>query len=117
MNVLIVDDDSMVRNALARMFRVAFPEHHVVFAEDPVVGLRTIAGGFIPDIVFTDWEMPRGGGSWLITSLRLRGFEVPIVIVSAADPRDIDSTGANAVVPKPATPDVVQRLFDELVLK
>lgn len=57
------------------------------------------------DLVITDYRMPAMSGSEMITSLRERGFEKPIILISGfvdALGLNEDNTGADAVIQKSA---------------
>jgi CheY-like chemotaxis protein len=91
--VLIVDDDADNLDLLSRLLR----------ANDATLSIRTASGGAqalaelraqLPDLVFLDLVMPDMDG-WQVLAAKNeeeRMREVPVVIVSAQDPRDAPVT-------------------------
>jgi CheY-like chemotaxis protein len=59
----------------------------------------------LPDLIITDYMMPRMNGLKFIEHIRSRPAfdDVPILLMSAALPRDVDETIADAFLPKPVT--------------
>jgi two-component system response regulator AtoC len=78
--ILIVDDEQKMRRVLDMALRGM--GHDVVQAADGVEALDRI--GEAPfDMVLTDMRMPRMNGLELLRSLRERGEEVPVVVLTA----------------------------------
>ena len=82
--ILIVDDESSMRFLL----RVALESagHEVVEAANGRAALQLIEEGWIPDLVATDFMMPRMNGGELIDELRANPAtrDVPVIMVSAS---------------------------------
>ena len=98
---LIVDDDPIDRELLARLVLLALPEAHIEMAENGFQALL-IVGRLAPEVVVTDIQMPHMDGFEMIRHLR-SGGTVPthtLVAVSAHSPEDLAALG---VLP----PDVV----------
>lgn len=76
-NVLIIDDDQTIRDALARV--VSRLGHRPDMAATLAEGLR-LAGGSDVDVVFLDVRMPDGNGLDAISDIR-RAPSTPEVIV------------------------------------
>jgi CheY-like chemotaxis protein len=101
--VLVVDDDSDVREALATYLRTE--SCLVVEAEDGEVALQALARGVDPCIVLLDLMMP-GVDGWQFRAAQSREQGVagiPVAIVSAyPDPPEIGPNGfAQAYLQKP----------------
>ncbi len=83
--VLLVDDEIVSARALGTLFKL--DGFDVVYATDGVGGLIE-AQNSSPDLVVTDWEMPRLDGIGLCRSLRqlIRFARTPIVLTSGREP-------------------------------
>jgi chemotaxis protein CheC len=100
--ILVVDDSQVARAVLKRALEAA--GHSVVEAESADRGLEIAASEEL-DCITVDLLMPRTPGGEFIDTLRKKGIEVPIVVVTA----DIQKTthdeclrrGAFAVIGKP----------------
>jgi DNA-binding NtrC family response regulator len=108
--VLIVDDDSVMREML-----VAFLEEYgfaAVAAEDVDLALRTIDDGPV-DAVVSDIRMPRKDGFALLRGVNRLGARTPIILMSsfasATTEREALRAGACAFVHKPFAPDELLR--------
>lgn len=98
--VLIVEDDSDIRDAVASLlerkgFRVRTAEHGAE-ALDQLEGPP-------PDVILLDLRMPVMDGAELVRRLRARGCVVPVVVMSAhADLEQLtERLDVQAVVRKP----------------
>ena len=80
-SVLIVDDDSVILRLLSRILTIN--GFVVVTASNGQEGLRVF--GELPDcqLVISDLNMPVMDGKELIREIRTRGFDVPIIVLSA----------------------------------
>lgn len=78
---LVVDDSMLIRHTVCR-----FLEEHGFAAESATNGCEAleILQRLQPDIIITDMQMPKMGGSELITALKRepRTANIPIVIVA-----------------------------------
>nr|MDQ3045608.1 response regulator [Chloroflexota bacterium] len=79
-NVLVVDDEPLIRQVLSDLLEDE--GHRVSTAPDGEAALDTVAK-HIPDLLLADVMMPRLGGLGLSRSLRERGYDFPIVLMSA----------------------------------
>ena len=100
LRVLVVDDDSDVRAALA----VGLAAHGYTDdeAKDGVEALERQSAGVAPDAIVLDLGMPRMNG-WQFRDLQKRQPKlagIPVVVLTGENPLGID---ARAVVAKPAT--------------
>jgi len=78
--VLVVDDDAGVRQAVRRA--LLLEGYEVALAEDGVSALRSVADD-APDAIVLDWMMPRLDGVEVCRSLRERGDRTPILVLTA----------------------------------
>ena len=99
----MVDDESSMRFLLRMTFELE--GHEVMEASDGVTAAERVEGGLRPDLVATDFMMPRMNGGELIDRLRRTPAtaEIPIILVSAS-PGSERKTSANAFFRKPFDP-------------
>ena len=107
-SVLIVEDDSLVRNILKVTLERAGCS--VSTAENGVKALEVLQTSF-PDIVVTDWMMPEMDGKELCTRLRLlKPDQYMYVILMTAHSKFVDlvdalGAGADEYITKPIKPE------------
>ncbi len=77
--VLVVDDESMVREQIRRS--LSLRGHAVVEAESGSACLEKLTDGAF-DVVLLDIRMPNMSGVDVLREIRARGLEVPVVFVS-----------------------------------
>ena len=78
--ILIVDDESTVRDALAAL--LADERHVVQQMPDGRVALELLAAD-LPDLLITDVMMPGLDGWMLLASVRERTPALPVIVISA----------------------------------
>jgi CheY-like chemotaxis protein len=114
--VLIADDDADVRDAVADMVRRRAGAR-VVEAVDGADALA-IAVSSRPDLVLTDWMMPRLNGAELLAALRADPAteEVPVVLFSAyVNPGMSAGLGFDGYLPKPVRLAALQELLERFL--
>ena len=80
MNLLVIEDDSLTASFVVKGFREAgFTTEH---AADGLAGLRMAAAGTF-DVAVVDIMLPGMDGLALISELRGRGVQTPVLILSA----------------------------------
>jgi len=104
MSIAIVDDDSSVRKALARLLEAnSFDAHTYGSAQEFLESLKVKK----PECLLLDLHMPDYGGLELQHHLRRNGIAIPTVIITAHNEiglRDrCSSAGAAAFLVKPLT--------------
>ncbi len=117
--ILIVDDTKSELDMMAHYLTNA--GYNIIIAqngEDAIA--KTIANQ--PDVVVTDWMMPKMGGLDICRKLRKNPDtnSIPVVACTAKD-RDVDKMwakkqGINAYVTKPCTQDDLVRAVGEVLL-
>lgn len=82
MNILVVDDESVIRNGIERTIRNHFPEYCVFLAANPEEAVRLLKNESI-DLVLTDVLMPGMTGLELMEISRKNHAHVKWVVISA----------------------------------
>jgi len=99
--VLVVDDDEEIRSTICELLEAA--GYPVERAADGLEGIRAIEQGR-PSLVLLDMHMPELDGPGLARLLAERGFDPPIVVMTATS-RDVgqvaNAIGATAWLKKP----------------
>ncbi|WP_354643156.1 response regulator transcription factor [Kitasatospora camelliae] len=80
--VLVVDDDAAIRRSLERGLRLS--GFTVQLAEDGAAALERLAAAQ-PDVLVLDVSMPGLSGTELCRTLRARGDDTPVLMLSALD--------------------------------
>jgi len=112
--ILVVEDDDDIRNYL--VLRLQRLGHDVVAAADGQAGLE-LAGIRRPDLVVTDWSMPRLTGIELCAAIRElpEVSDVPILMITARSSEtaaaEALAAGADDLMLKPFIPvELVRRV-------
>jgi DNA-binding response OmpR family regulator len=103
--ILLVDDDPLLRRALARALeRVG---HVVLIAENGLEGAKQ-SGEQVIDLAVVDIHMPDMDGLELLVQLRATAPTLPVIIMSGGDQtrdlallKDVKLLGATAALAKP----------------
>lgn len=111
LNILIVDDSSIVRQVISRSLHLAgLPLGEIHQAENGQVGLQKLAEHWV-DLVFCDLSMPVLDGLGMIEQMRQDGLlcSVPVIVVTADGSRerrdDLLQKGVTAYLRKPFQPE------------
>jgi len=115
--ILIVDDEKPVRQFLVAAFE--HQGHQVLEAAHGRQALNILAATSAhPDIVISDMMMPVVGGAELCSILKAdpSTADIPVVLMSAADPRSNATSLADALIGKPFDLDALDALVQRLLL-
>lgn len=113
MKVLAVDDTPIFLEAYLYALR---EDHEVRLAASPAEAFIILNGGFDPDIIFSDWDMPGMDGGEFCADLRQRGSTVPFIIVSGVSRNDeARGLGVTACSLKPIRKNDLVYLMDRWV--
>jgi two-component system, cell cycle sensor histidine kinase and response regulator CckA len=110
--VLVIDDEDLVRDVVARMIEDL--GYGALTARDGVTGLAMIEANPI-DAVLVDMTMPRMNGRDVIAQLRALRPTLPIILCSGFDRDGHGPVQADAYLPKPFRIDVLERTLAKLL--
>ena len=106
--VLVVDDEENLRLVLRTLLRRHGYEVETAESGEAALGM---VDSFGPDVVLTDVRMPKMGGLDLLTTLKAKGNEATVIVMSAYGNMDLAleamKAGAYDYVQKPFKPDEV----------
>jgi len=119
MKILLVDDSKTMRNIQKGILsQMGYTE-----IEEATDGLDALSkvGGFTPDLILLDWNMPNMDGLTFAKEYRCKGNKTPIIMVTteAEKARVIEAikAGVNNYVVKPFTPDILGQRIEETMSK
>ena len=113
--VLVVDDDNAIRTMLLTVLEAT--GYDARGASDGADALDVL-GRWRPDVILLDLAMPAmNGRHFLERRAATPGLpDIPVIVVTAATPRDVPSAeqlGVRAVVPKPHEVAVLRTLIEQ----
>ncbi len=116
MRILVAEDDNSMRKLVERLLiQASFEPVCVANGREAVVCLER--EGF--DIVLTDLLMPEMNGFQLIAHLRKQYPSIPIIVMTAANLREIDSEIASGklfpIIRKPFPPKLLVEIIEEQI--
>ena len=115
MDILVIDDEEMVRNVIAEYLRA--DGHRVDVADGPTIGLHKINDGQY-DLIITDRAMPDMSGDQLALKAKRIAPHVPILMLTGFGDfmiaRGEHPDGVDAVVAKPITIDGLRDAIAEV---
>ena len=95
LRLLLVDDDELVTKSTQMMLEVL--GHSAVAAASGEEALEALQGGFVPDAVILDMNMPGMGGAGLLPALRALCPAVPVLLATGR----VDETAMHLVEAHP----------------
>jgi PAS domain S-box-containing protein len=110
--VLVVDDEDLVRDVVARMIEDL--GYAAVTAADGTTALDLVARQTV-DAVLVDLTMPSMNGAELITELRARRPDLPIALCTGFDRDGRGPVKADAYLPKPFRIDALEQTLAKLL--
>ena len=111
MKILVVDDSKAMRMIVQRTIRKAgFTGHEFIEASNGAEAYKMITGDNTdnqPDLVMSDWNMPRMTGIDLAERLQRENVEVPFGFVTSEGTKEMRDRASNAgalfLIAKPFT--------------
>jgi DNA-binding NarL/FixJ family response regulator len=122
LQLLIVDDSSLMRDIIKDTIDDAFPNVHTSVANNGEQAQKMLSHGHF-DIVLCDWEMPAPNGSELLKWLREGSThqKVPFIMITAKDDKEhileAMQLGVSGYIVKPFTPDIICQKVKPLLKK
>src|SRR5204863_2123086 len=110
--VLVIDDEDLVRDVVARM--VQDLGYAALTAADGKTGLHLVETRQV-DAVLVDLTMPQMSGADVVTALRQRRPELPVVVCSGYDRDSRGPIQADAYLAKPFRIDALERTLAKLL--
>jgi DNA-binding response OmpR family regulator len=118
MEVLVVGKSRLLRRLVRRALRQAGHRHDQVTEAATAEQAFDAVEAACPDLVLTQWQLPDGSGLQLLGRLRRAGSPVPVGLVTAERPDDLQRQAAEAgaafVLGKPLTADDLRAALDGL---
>ncbi len=107
MNILVVDDSSVIRNFITQLLKDA--GHMVITGEDGRVGLEKYKAFSDLDLIISDYNMPKMNGIEFIIEVRKLDQDIPILICTTEVEEEYkikgSKAGANGWLVKPIKED------------
>jgi CheY-like chemotaxis protein len=116
-HIMIIDDDPAVRDVLREIVSTfGYTPHPVDSAKDAVAMLTK---GRI-DLIFLDISMPEITGDQLLEFIRKKGFQTPVVVVSAHVDEEVEkrmrASGISGIIQKPfEVAEVIDQMEEAMV--
>lgn len=120
MRVLVVDDSSTMRRIIANTLK-RLGHEEIIEAGDGTEGLQQLASK--PELILTDWNMPKMDGREFVKTLREKPefAKIPVLMVTThAEKADVVlalQAGVNDYVVKPFTPETLKEKIEGLLSK
>lgn len=119
LRVLVVDDEAPICQSVRR---VLGRRGHEVEQSLCVSGaLESLQAGKRFDLIIADLMMPQAGGAELLRATRDRWADIPVLIItgyaSVASAVETTRLGAAGYLPKPFTPDELEKAVESVVLR
>jgi len=117
LKVLVADDSGVMRKIIIRALN-SCGVTDIVEAGDGAEALARFGEQSV-DLVLTDWNMPNKSGLELVTDLRAKGSQVPIIMVTteaeAGRVKDAIGAGINDYLAKPFENDILRQKIEKFV--
>mgnify|MGYP001587387465 FL=1 len=113
MRILVIEDDVLVRDVVVELLK---DRHKISIARDGKEGIKMIEK-FKPQLVITDFQMPRKNGIDVTRHIRLSKLDIKIIMISAnADYiRPVaKAAGVDIVIQKPFSLEEITEAIDSL---
>ena len=119
MNVLVVDDEAPVCASVEKILKRKGHTVDQALSVDKALGQLNSGKRF--DLVIADLMMPQAGGVELLKAMKENNCDVPVLIITgyASISSAVEATrhGASGYLPKPFTPDELERAVNGVVVK
>ena len=119
MHILVVEDDAPLRRALSRILQAGGIQiiTEALDGQDALDCMEEIE----PDLILTDFQMPRLDGIALVRALRARGNAIPVIMLSGQGEQQVIvaaiKAGVSNYLPKPINPELlIEKIWQALNL-
>jgi CheY-like chemotaxis protein len=119
-HLLIVDDETSFRQSIAHIMRNYYSDTQIEEAEDGEEALRKISNK-LPSLVLLDIAMPKKSGLEVLSELKRRKINVPVIVITAYASKDLMESkgfkiGKNILfLQKPITLEEVHHSISEIL--
>ncbi len=114
LSVLYIEDEEITRKAIEVILKRRVKE--VSLAANGKEGLDVFLEK-LPDVVITDIEMPVMNGIELIDEIRKKGYDVPIVVITAFKDESHKSDKADYNLVKPLNKQDIFDILNDIAMK
>jgi two-component system response regulator FlrC len=115
-NILIVDDNQMIRESLYYYLGSELKDYQVLTAEDGEKAIEALKANPV-SLVLTDLEMPNVDGYQVITYVKRNHPSVPVIVMTGSWSLDLEAlvrkTGVVRCIEKPFHFDELSRMASE----
>ncbi len=121
-HVLVVDDHQLYRETLCNLLRGCFPQLDIATASDGSTALSLIARTCFA-LVVLDYQLPSITGGDVVRHMRARsraGDTLPAIVLTSSQPdvpRFARMLSVEGFLPKPTTPDQIERVVGPLLTR
>jgi DNA-binding response OmpR family regulator len=115
MRLVVVEDDALLRHALAAFFKGSGMEL-VATSADGADALALLSSKSIrADLILTDCQMPRMDGIALVRHLRARGDRTPVIMMSGQTDPAVREQAMQAGVSRYLTKPLAMRTLSQII--
>ena len=112
-NILIVEDDPVIRELMQHVFESRSDEYQIEFAEDGEEGLEKYNTGEY-NLVITDYVMPKMNGGDLIKKIRKQDQDAKVILLTGYNSEDL-ALGDVVIINKPFKPNTLFETIDTVL--
>lgn len=116
--VMIVDDDLGIIKMLTHV--LVNNGYDVLTASSGIIALNLLSHDISPDIIITDYQMPRLKGSELIERLSVKNHlkDIPTLMITGSDPDNVSipqTDNFKALISKPFKINALLETIDDII--
>lgn len=121
MKIMLIDDSKTMRN-IQKSVLAQLGHTQVEEACDGQDALNKLGlGGYQPDLILVDWNMPNMDGLTFVKNYRLQNKSTPMIMVTTESEKarviEAIKAGVNNYVIKPSTPDLLSQRINETLAR